>query len=145
MSPVSPNLICPLNIFSVFIQSCSSGNTCFMLLMDHFVEQNESSQTKANIKLSLRQTNNGEKSKKCSLCDSVFSRKRQLRVHLKTHSGEKSNKCNHCDYASSQAGHLRRHMITHSGGKKNKCSQCDQISVSVMPFSPQTSSRSKSR
>ena len=83
--------------------------------MDHFVEQNESSQTKANIKLSLRQTNNGEKSKKCSLCDSVFSRKRQLRVHLKTHSGEKSNKCDQCDYASVRASTLKRHLKIHGG------------------------------
>ena len=64
-------------------------------------------------------------SNKCNQCGCEFSRKDNLKSHLKIHTGEKSNKCSQCDYASSNASSLRTHLKTHSGEKPNKCNQCD--------------------
>ena len=42
----------------------------------------------ANVKATMREKNNREKSNKCNQCDYASSQARKLRTHLKTHSGE---------------------------------------------------------
>lgn len=49
----------------------------------------------------------------CLLCTSEFSRKHDLRRHVKSlHSETKSHKCNHCNLSFARGDALRRHMIS---------------------------------
>ena len=91
-----------------------------MFVMDQSLQEQDSRKSSGNLKILMREKDNGEKSKKCNQCNYASVHAFNLRTHLKTHSGEKSNKCNLCDFASSQAGNLSRHLKTHSGEKPNK-------------------------
>ena len=62
--------------------------------MDQTLEQHDSSGNKTNVKVPMRETNNGEKTNKCNQCAFAASQAGDLKIHLKTHSGEKPNKCN---------------------------------------------------
>ena len=86
-----------------------------MLVMYQNVEQCDSNKSNANEHVQMRETNNGEKSNQCNVCDFSSSWNSKLRRHLKTHSREKSNKCNQCDYTSSGAYNLKTHSKTHNG------------------------------
>ena len=69
-----------------------------LMAMDQNLGNKMSSRNKADVQIAAEQTNNGDKSKKCSQCDFASAHASALRAHLKIHSGEKSNKCNLCNY-----------------------------------------------
>ncbi|XP_068222347.1 gastrula zinc finger protein XlCGF17.1-like [Palaemon carinicauda] len=62
----------------------------------------------------------------CSVCESVFSRPYDLKVHRRMHSGEKPFACTMCESTFTTASHLRRHVKSHSGRKPYKCVECDK-------------------
>ncbi|CAH1117394.1 unnamed protein product [Phaedon cochleariae] len=63
----------------------------------------------------------------CLQCDTVFSNKEDLDVHLKKHVKLKKISCSACGKKFSKSAHLNRHMRnTHISEKQYKCTMCDK-------------------
>ena len=63
----------------------------------------------------------------CNVCDSDFSLRARLKVHIESvHKEKKPFICNDCGASFFQKGHLNRHVKSvHSGIKPFKCNNCD--------------------
>ena len=68
----------------------------------------------------------------CSLCDSKYSWKQQLRNHIESiHEGKhkigngKRKKCTQCDFSAANNATLRVHTENFHEGKRYYCNQCD--------------------
>ncbi|KAJ9597647.1 hypothetical protein L9F63_011481, partial [Diploptera punctata] len=57
-------------------------------------------------------------------CNTSFSRKSNLILHLRTHTNEKPFKCTICNMSFKQKSNLVRHSGVHTNEKPFKCSQC---------------------
>ncbi|XP_037651808.1 zinc finger protein 2 homolog [Sebastes umbrosus] len=66
----------------------------------------------------------GETYLNCSVCDKRFSRKADVKIHMRTHTGEKPCSCPVCKKSFTQNGSLQNHMRTHTGEKPFSCSVC---------------------
>ena len=63
----------------------------------------------------------------CDRCNKSFTRKYNLRLHIKSHDGVlkvKAFKCEVCGRAFAQRYDLTHHMRIHTGEKPFKCEQC---------------------
>ncbi|KAL7647031.1 UNVERIFIED_CONTAM: hypothetical protein RMT77_002288 [Armadillidium vulgare] len=58
----------------------------------------------------------------CKYCNFSFSRKEELKNHLKI--CKRKFKCDHCKYECSQKSNLNSHLLVHSNLKLFKCSEC---------------------
>ena len=64
-----------------------------------------------------------EKSFRCHVCNSSFSTKGSLKVHMRLHTGAKPFVCPHCQMRFRTSGHRKAHIQQHfrggvAGGKK---------------------------
>jgi hypothetical protein len=80
---------------------------------------------KNDLKIHLR-THIAVKPYQCLYSDKELADKSVLDVHLRTHTGEKPYECSYCDKAFTQKGNLSRHLRTHTGEKPYECSYCDK-------------------
>ncbi|XP_065161470.1 zinc finger protein 239-like [Atheta coriaria] len=76
----------------------------------------------------------GEKSVQCSVCQKMFTSKRQMEVHKRIHTGKKPYKCKHCGQAFTQAGTRKIHERIHTNERPFICEGCGKgfTSASVM-------------
>ena len=85
----------------------------------------------------IRKTNlnkhiSGEKSFKCSICDSTFSKKLDVNRHIDSvHEGKRPYKCSFCNISFGIKQNLTRHITSVHEKKKpfKKCSKWDSISL----------------
>lgn len=61
----------------------------------------------------------------CSMCSSVFSRKRSLDGHLKVHYGVRDKLCNVCPAKFRSMDALAKHRRVHEGFRPFKCLFCE--------------------
>lgn len=54
----------------------------------------------------------GEKPYQCPYCQSTFSQKENLKVHIRKHTGEKPFVCSLCPYRGARKDHLQKHMMS---------------------------------
>lgn len=88
--------------------------------------RNLSSDYKCKVKSSLqvhKRSHNG-KTFQCKICDSRFTTKNNLRIHIRIHHGEKPYPCNICNYKCRQIANLQGHMRIHSAEKLFQCHLC---------------------
>lgn len=64
---------------------------------------------------------------RCTECKKCFTRKDNLRVHLKKHSGE--YKCPHCEKQFSQNRHLLEHVNGVHAGRQLQCAFCNKTYI----------------
>lgn len=74
-------------------------------------------------KVHIEKTDNKSLSLKCDLCDEVFRRKAQHRLHIFEHTGNYPYKCTKCEKGFLNHNCLVRHEKTH---KSYKCSECSE-------------------
>ena len=55
----------------------------------------------------------GEKTFHCHVCNSAFSTKGSLKVHMRLHTGAKPFKCPHCTQRFRTSGHRKSHIMQH--------------------------------
>ncbi|XP_069107482.1 uncharacterized protein [Argopecten irradians] len=71
----------------------------------------------------------GEKKLQCNICGKCFIQSCHLKRHMRSHSGEKPYSCDICGNQFSQNGHLRVHLKSHFGNKNYKCEYCPMAFV----------------
>eukprot|EP00045_Choanoeca_perplexa_P012935 m.144015 g.144015 ORF g.144015 m.144015 type:complete len:419 (+) comp16184_c0_seq1:125-1381(+) len=82
------------------------------------------STAQASLPSSSNLKKDAPKSFACALCDKVYKRKSDLKIHHRSHTGEKPFKCEQCDKAFPKRSHLTRHERTHAGIKPYRCGLC---------------------
>ncbi|XP_063292930.1 telomere zinc finger-associated protein [Pelobates fuscus] len=69
--------------------------------------------------------NRSEQAFSCTLCDEVFKRRIELRLHMVSHTGEMPYKCSTCTQQFMQKKPLQSHMTKmHGAPKPHSCSTC---------------------
>jgi len=71
-----------------------------------------------------RRVHTGERPYKCTMCTKSFSRSYNLQLHIRTHTGEKPHACARCGRCFSDVAAFRRHCRTHSGERPYPCNIC---------------------
>nr|XP_023966016.1 telomere zinc finger-associated protein isoform X2 [Chrysemys picta bellii] len=67
----------------------------------------------------------------CSVCQEVFKRRMELRLHMVSHTGEMPYKCSSCVQQFMQKKDLQSHMIKlHGAPKPHACSACSKCFLS---------------
>ncbi|OXB78106.1 UNVERIFIED_CONTAM: hypothetical protein H355_007248 [Colinus virginianus] len=67
----------------------------------------------------------------CSVCQEVFKRRMELRLHMVSHTGEMPYKCSSCVQQFMQKKDLQSHMIKlHGAPKPHACSTCSKCFLS---------------
>ncbi|XP_034559877.1 zinc finger protein 436 [Notolabrus celidotus] len=66
----------------------------------------------------------GEKKFSCTFCLKSFSKRCQLKEHLRSHTGERPYSCKLCGRSFAKQCNLIRHAVVHSGEKPHECSLC---------------------
>ena len=67
----------------------------------------------------------GERQYQCSICESWFALKQQLRNHMLRHTAKRMFQCDQCDKKYVFNCDLEKHKITHSDIKPFQCHFCD--------------------
>ena len=83
-----------------------------------------SSGNRMKLKKEKSINSNMDKSFSCSVCQSRFTRKDELRRHEKIHTGIKTLTCPYCDKTFIRSDHRRTHIRTHTGEKPYSCEIC---------------------
>jgi uncharacterized Zn-finger protein len=82
--------------------------------------------TSSSLVLPLLEATTMQKPYGCPLFTKSFSRKQELKRHMRVHTGDKPHTCKQCSKSFSQAVHLRIHMRVHTGEISYSCSQCSK-------------------
>lgn len=67
---------------------------------------------------------------KCSHCQTVFSNKYDMLLHINTHKEIKPYFCNICKESFFRESDLNRHIKSHTGGKQYVCKFCTKMYAS---------------
>ena len=62
----------------------------------------------------------------CDVCEKVFTRSNNLKVHMRIHTNEKPYECDVCDKAFRHSVTLQNHMRIHTKEKPYECDVCDK-------------------
>ena len=81
----------------------------------------------------------GEKQFKCHVCNSQFSTKGSLKVHMRLHTGAKPFKCPHCEQRFRTSGHRKSHISSHfkppmSKKRKVATRSADPATTGIQPI-----------
>lgn len=76
-----------------------------------------------NLKIHMRVHTN-EKPYLCVVCNKTFSRSQHLTTHMRSHTGEKPFSCDVCNKRFSESKSLQNHRKTHTGERPDKCDLC---------------------
>ena len=79
--------------------------------------------TKGNL-VAHKRTHSEDKPYECDVCNKRFSHSSHLAVHKRIHTGEKPYECDVCNKRFLQSGNLATHKRTHTGHKPYKCHVC---------------------
>ncbi|XP_062311559.1 zinc finger protein 892-like [Osmerus eperlanus] len=71
----------------------------------------------------------GDKPHQCQECNSTFSWKSHLLVHMRTHTREKPFQCQECNKSFRWQPNLIIHMRTHTGEKPFQCQECHKTFI----------------
>ncbi|NWS47948.1 TZAP protein, partial [Probosciger aterrimus] len=75
--------------------------------------------------------NRSEQAFTCSVCQEVFKRRMELRLHMVSHTGDMPYKCSSCAQQFMQKKDLQSHMIKlHGAPKPHACSTCSKCFLS---------------
>jgi len=81
---------------------------------------------KSALNVHIKRMHSNQQPHSCQLCGKLFAVKGKRDEHLASHLNEKPHKCPKCGKRFSQQKNLHYHLKAHDGIKDFKCSKCDQ-------------------